>query len=92
MSGDFNTLSVELGSNLTVDDILIHDTKNKNLAVLLSEMTYDEELPVPIGVLYEEEKLTYNDMMVAQIKEAIELKGNQKLQSLIDGPETWLVK
>ena len=84
--------AVELGPNLSIDDVLVHDTKNKNLAVLLSEMTYDEDLPVPIGVLYEEEKLTYNDMMVAQIKAAVESKGNQKLQTLIDGPETWLVK
>ena len=31
-------------------------------------------------------------MMVNQINEAIESKGKQDLQSLIDGPETWFVK
>jgi len=83
---------VELGSNYTVDDLLVHNPKDKNLAVLLSEMTYNENLPVPIGVLYAEEKLTYNEMMVNQINEAIKSKGKQDLQSLVDGPETWLVK
>jgi 2-oxoglutarate ferredoxin oxidoreductase subunit beta len=55
-------------------------------------MTYNEQLPVPIGVLYQEEKPTYEDMMVNQISEAIKSNGSQELQSLVDGFETWQVK
>ena len=87
-----NLLGVEIGKDFTVDDILVHNKNDKNLAVLLSEMTYQEQLPVPIGVLYQEEKPTYEDMMVNQINEAIKLNGNQELQSLVDGFETWQVK
>ena len=70
----------------------LHDIYDKNLAVLLSEMTYDDSLPVPIGIFYKSEKPTYEEMMQNQINDAIKLKGNQNLQSLIDGQESWEVK
>ena len=66
--------------------------KDKNLANLISEMTYDEELPVPFGVFYKKDKLTYEDMMIDQIKDSIKLKGEPDLQALINGQETWEVK
>ena len=87
-----NLVGVEIGKDFTVDDILVHNKNDKNLAVLLSELTYNEQLPVPIGVLYQEEKPTYEDMMVNQINEAIKSNGTQDLQSLVDGFETWQVK
>ena len=87
-----NLKSVELGKNYNVDDILVHNTKDKNLGMLLSEMTYNDKLPVPIGILYEEQKPTYEEMMVNQIEESIKIKGKQDLQSLVDGLETWQVK
>ena len=55
-------------------------------------MTYDEKLPVPIGIFYKHDKPTYEEMMVNQINDAIKLKGVQDLQSLIDGQESWFVK
>ena len=84
--------SVELGVKYSIDDILVHDVTDKNLAFLLSQMTYDEHLPVPIGVLYKENKTTYEEMMQNQINLSIDKKGKPNLQSLIDGTETWLVK
>tara|TARA_B110000116_G_C16690230_1_gene514845 strand:+ start:6 stop:830 length:825 start_codon:yes stop_codon:yes gene_type:complete len=87
-----NLKSIELGKDFNVDDVLVHNVKDKNLAFLLSEMTYNDQLPVPIGILYEEKKPTYEEMMVNQIKESIKLKGKQDLQSLVDGLETWQVK
>ncbi len=67
--------SVELGNDYSADDILVHDENNKSLAFYLSEITLDPNLPTPIGVLYKEDKLTYDDMMVAQIESAIKSKG-----------------
>jgi len=90
---DGSTLKVvELDDNNTIDDILVHNYKDKNLAILLSEMTYNKDLPVPFGVFYKEDKKTYEEMMVAQIKESISLKGKPDLQSLINGSEVWEVK
>jgi len=88
----FRLKAVEIDKDYTVDDLLVHDVKDKNLANLISEMTYDEKLPVPFGVFYKEDKLTYEDMMISQIKDSIKLKGDPDLQSLINGQETWEVK
>ena len=88
----FKLKTVELGSGYSADDLLIHNVKDKNLANLISEMTYDNELPVPFGVFYKEDKKTYEDMMVEQIAESILSKGEPDLQKLIDGTEVWTVK
>ena len=66
--------SIEIGKNYTIDDVLVHNVNDKNLAVLLSEMTYNKDLPVPIGVFYKDEKPTYEAMMVNQIKNAAKIK------------------
>ena len=88
----FRLKVVEIGKDYSLDDLLVHDVHDKNLANLVSEMTYDDKLPVPFGIFYKEDKLTYEDMMMDQIKESIKLKGDPDLQSLINGQETWEVK
>ena len=88
----FSLKSVELGKDYSADDILVHNVSDKNLSILLSEMTYNDELPVPIGVFYKEEKPTYEDMMKEQIDIAIDSKGKGDLQSLINGSENWEIK
>ena len=83
---------IDLTKGYSADDALIHNSSDKNLANLISEMTYDEKLPVPFGVFYKEDKTTYEDMMVQQINDAIKSKGKGDIQSLINGIETWEVK
>ena len=82
---------VDLSKDFSESDLLIHNPKDRNLGLLISEMTYDEDLPVPIGVFYKEDKPTYDTMMKEQIDKA---KSVQKinLQSLIEGPNSWEVK
>ena len=65
---------------------------DKNLAMLLSEITYIPTLPVPIGILYKENKPTYEQMMNEQIAQAIESKGIVDLKKLIIGNNSWEVK
>jgi|TARA_B100002003_G_scaffold92985_1_gene86719 2-oxoglutarate ferredoxin oxidoreductase subunit beta len=81
---------VKLGSHYNADDILKHDKKDKNLAMLLSEITYNPELPVPIGILYQETKSTYDDMMTNQIEEAKQ-KNEADLEKLFSGTNSWVV-
>tara|TARA_B100001778_G_scaffold302258_1_gene278804 strand:+ start:304 stop:1314 length:1011 start_codon:yes stop_codon:yes gene_type:complete len=83
--------AVDLSKDFSENDLLIHNPKDRNLGLLISEMTYDEDLPVPIGVFYKEDKPTYDVMMKNQIDKA---KSVQKidLQSLIEGPNSWEVK
>lgn len=83
---------VTIGENYTMDDVLKHDQHDKNMAMLLSEITYDPELPVPIGILYEEQKQTYEDMMMEQIQEAKRLNGKGNLEQLFLSSNSWVVE
>ena len=80
---------VKLGKNYSLDDVLIHNMRDKNLAMLLSEITYIPELPVPIGILFKEDKPTYDKMMAEQIQEAIQSKGTPDLKKLLLGNNSW---
>mgnify|MGYP006169224603 CR=1 FL=1 len=82
---------LELDKGFSVDDAAIHDYNDKNLAFLLSEMTMDSTLPTPIGVLYKEEKPTYEEMMVNQINLAKDKSGDIDIQKIISGNNTWQV-
>jgi len=82
---------VKLGSDYNADDILKHDKEDKNLAMLLSEITYNPELPVPIGILYQETKSTYDEMMTNQIQDAKKSKGSGDLEKLFFGTNSWIV-
>jgi len=82
---------VKLGSDYNADDILKHDKEDKNLAMLLSEITYNPDLPVPIGILYQETKSTYDDMMTNQIEEAKQKNESADLEKLFFGTNSWVV-
>jgi 2-oxoglutarate ferredoxin oxidoreductase subunit beta len=82
---------VKLGNDYNADDILKHNKEDKNLAMLLSEITYDPELPVPMGILYQESKPTYDEMMTNQIQEARKSKGPGDLEKLFFGTNSWIV-
>jgi len=73
------------------DDLLVHDKYDKNLAMLVCEMTYNEDLPTPYGVFYVESKPTYEDLFMRQIDEQVESKGRGKLEDLIYTNNTWVV-
>ena len=83
---------IKLGKEYSPDDILIHDKGDKNLAMLLSEITYIPELPVPIGILYQEDKPTYEKMMAEQIQKAIQSEGKGDLKKILLGNNSWDVE
>ena len=81
---------VSIVDDYSIDDVLIHNPEDRNLGLMLSEMTYDEDLPVPIGIFYKENKPTYDQMMSDQINKA--KKNKMDLQSIIKGTNSWIVK
>jgi len=81
---------VSLGKDYSESDFLVHNPKDRNLGLLLSEMTYNEDLPVPVGVFYKENKPTYDSMMIDQINKSKNKEVD--LQSIIEGPNSWNVK
>tara|TARA_A100001011_G_scaffold103101_2_gene108856 strand:+ start:8010 stop:9023 length:1014 start_codon:yes stop_codon:yes gene_type:complete len=77
--------------NCSENDLLVHDKFDKNLAMLICEMTYDESLPTPFGVFYVESKPTYDEMFSKQIDGQVESKGKGKLKDLIYTNDTWVI-
>ena len=82
---------IELNGNNSIDDVLIHDYTDKNLASILARMTYNANLPTPIGIIFKEERPTYEDMMLDQLQEAIDKNGVGDLDLLLKGTNTWTV-
>ena len=83
---------VQINGKYSIDDILVHNQNNKNLGMLLSEMTYDSNLPTPIGIIYQEEKETYNSLMEKQISEAKSKNPQTSMDKLLHSGNTWEVK
>jgi len=86
---------VEIGNEITADDLWIHDEKDFYKAQILSRMFDDPRIeghfPRPFGVLYQTERACYEDVMTMQIEEAVATKGKGDLDKLIRGRETWTI-
>jgi 2-oxoglutarate ferredoxin oxidoreductase subunit beta len=74
------------------DDLLIHDetTPEPSLAFMLSRMRAPD-FPEPLGVFRDVQKPVYGDLVHDQITQAVKLRGEGDLQSLVTGTETWTV-
>ena len=83
---------VRMGKDYSVDDLLVHDETDKNLAVILARFTYDDRFPKPIGVFFRAQEPTYEQLLTAQIAGAVERLGEGDLSELIRGTDAWEVK
>ncbi len=84
---------VELGGDITEDDLLFHDEKlaEPSLAYLLSRM-HHPEFPEPMGVFRCVERPTYENMLVDQIDDAKKKNSDASLENLFNEGDTWDVK
>jgi len=82
---------VDIGKTSSIDDILVHDESNKIQGLLLSELTHKDGFPTPIGVIYREDKPTYENLMYNQMDKAINLQGEGDLDTLFRSGHTWKV-
>ena len=87
----FTPTVVEMAKS-SLDDLLVHDETNLDLAHIIANWTSHPILPEPIGVIYSVDKPTYNSEMVAQVDAAVKQKGAGKVQDLLDSGDTWTVK
>ena len=83
---------VNLGGDWSEKDLLVHDETNPIITNLLLEMTFDPLNPTPFGVLRAIEAPTYDDMLLAQIDEVTEVKGEGTLEDLFYSGDVWEVK
>jgi len=75
----------------SVEDILVHDETDLDLALIIANWTSNPDLPEPIGVIYSIDKPTYNQDMIDQINHAKDKKGVGKVQDLLNAGDTWKV-
>src|SRR5688572_27413446 len=70
---------VQLGSEYNADDLLVHDEGDALIAFMLSRMSWPD-FPVPAGVIRNVRRPTHDEMLTAQIEEALAAKGPGDLQ------------
>lgn len=82
---------VNLGDRYTKDDLWVHDEQDIFKASMLTRFFDDPDqegaLPRPFGVIYAEQRPTYEKMMFDQIEEASKM--GQDLDKMIQGATTW---
>ncbi|MEM6328482.1 MAG: 2-oxoacid:ferredoxin oxidoreductase subunit beta, partial [Bacteroidota bacterium] len=79
--------------DLGADDCLTYDATDKALAALVAQQTFwDAEMPRPFGVLYREDRPTYDALLNEQIEQVVEQKGAGSLQDLLNAGQTWTIE
>ncbi|RAJ10457.1 2-oxoglutarate ferredoxin oxidoreductase subunit beta [Chitinophaga skermanii] len=80
----------------TADDLWKHDEQDFYKAQILTRMFDDPRieghLPRPFGVFYQAFRPTYEDVMSAQLTEALAKRGAGDLDKLLAGNETWTIR
>ncbi len=105
--GDNNNLGIKLDgfkpvvidvslNNASINDLWIHDEKDRVKAGILVRM-FDEPrtqgaMPRPFGVLYSEDRFTYEVELNKQVEDIIQQKGKGNLDALLKGKNTWEIK
>jgi 2-oxoglutarate ferredoxin oxidoreductase subunit beta len=80
------------GGQHTVDDLLVHDETDSTLSFILANMTYNKELPRPVGVFQAIERDVYEQRVSTQIQEEMARHGEGSLQELLRGNDSWQVR
>jgi 2-oxoglutarate ferredoxin oxidoreductase subunit beta len=77
----------------SVDDLLVHNEKDSTLAFILGNMTYNPDVPRPIGVFQSIERTPYDESVQIQIDHEIEKSGGVgDIMDLMKGGDSWEVK
>ena len=89
----FTPVIADLTNGTTVNDLWIHDERDRVKAGILSRFFDNPKnanhLPRPFGVFYVEERACYEDRMQDQITQMKAKKGEGNLDALLKGRETW---
>ncbi|GAB5536112.1 MAG: 2-oxoacid:ferredoxin oxidoreductase subunit beta [Rubricoccaceae bacterium] len=85
-------VSVDLEGDASVSDCLVYDATDRALAGLVAEQAFwSEDLPRPFGVLYREDRPTYDALLNEQVASVVQKKGMGDLKELLHGTETWTI-
>lgn len=73
----------------SANDLIVHNEHDSTLAFILANMTYNEDVPRPIGVFQAIARPSYEEKVEWQINEAITKYGEGDLNALMRGDEYW---
>lgn len=81
---------VNLGHDVTEDDLLVHDETNKILAHMISSMS-GPDFPVAVGVIYQNPTHNYGDDYIRQTEQVRQRRPMGDIDKLLHSGHTWQV-
>ena len=75
----------------SVDDCLVYDTSNRELANIMCRMFFKEGMPQPFGVFYQEQRATYDSQFQQQIEAVAQKFGPSSVQDILNSGDTWQI-
>ena len=85
--------SIDLDGDRTEADCLVYDSTDKALAFLvIDQLFWDADLPRPFGVLYREDRPTYDALLNEQVADVTEQRGRGELAALLASGDTWTIE
>jgi 2-oxoglutarate ferredoxin oxidoreductase subunit beta len=92
----FTPQVVNFSDGFSKEDMMIHDEKDVNKAMILSRLfdihNAEVKFPKPFGIFYTTERSTYEDDMKMQLEFAVGKLGAGDLNKMLRGSETWVVQ
>ncbi|MCK5740760.1 MAG: 2-oxoacid:ferredoxin oxidoreductase subunit beta [Chlorobi bacterium] len=76
----------------SADDLLVHDELDTTLAAILADMTYNHDVPQPMGVFHAVERPTYDTKTTEQLAHYAKQPGAGDMQELLKGNDSWEIK
>jgi len=85
-----NVISLDLENDKNL--LLIHNTNEKHytLHFLLASLQYPE-FPLPVGIIRQVEKMTYNESLVLHKNKAIKKAKIKTVYQLVNSGDTWII-
>ena len=89
-SGSFEVVNV---ADVPASDIAVHDAANPDpsMAFALSRLDQPAFEHTPIGIFRNVDRPSYDELMRAQVEEAVETQGAGDLAALLAGGDTWRI-
>ena len=84
-------VSLNDGSH-SIDDLLVYNENDTSLAFIMANMTYNSNLPRPMGVFQVLSRQSYNQRVVEQLKYFESLPGANDLDKLLLGEDSWEIE
>ena len=78
-------------AGITEADLLVHDEADPFIAYMLSRI-YWPDFPVPVGVIRDVKRATHDELLSAQLEEAVATRGPGDLRGLLESGDAWLVE